>query len=80
MPSNWENWPDGGEWKPDAEYLDMMRRQMESLRAAFGGAIQNTARPRPADHRTPSPTQSYESLDHFLFQPEIHWNGQTVAE
>ena len=91
---NWEDEQDKmppspfGQFKPFGRELgaedkrkrdELMQRQMEALRNLFYRDTPIPAPRKPIEHRTPSQTQSYESLDHFLFQPEIHWNGQTVG-
>jgi hypothetical protein len=69
-----------GASEPNARSFNEWAEWMHAKSAAYRRkGTQYPQAPAPADHRTPSPAQSYESLDHFLFQPEIHWNGQTVG-
>ena len=48
------------------------------MRDWLAAGEQPILRPLPCPH--PSRTPSYESLDHFLFQSDIHWNGYTVFD
>jgi hypothetical protein len=59
----------GDEWRPIPNFFDLFAKQLDQ---------QIMGMARKLDLRTPSPTHPYDSLDHFLFQSDIHWNGKTV--